>query len=190
MRRQGCSHLSLIRLTARRAPVLPGLQLAACSLQNIGPGGGSSHALVDLGRCFISTRLVVGRPRQPRLAACDVTLRLQLLSRRTCRSGARASRGGVGPTTSSVPPPESLSGNKKKSSDWDWGLSGLLKGFLGNFRVAPPCVSSRKPWRLGRPFAGTCARGLADHLCVTRHRVLEGVDLMRASLSLACDVQH
>lgn len=46
---------------------------------------------VDLGRCFISTRLAVARARlaQPRPAARDVTLRLQLLSRRTCRSGAR-----------------------------------------------------------------------------------------------------
>lgn len=66
-----------------------------------------SQTLVDLGRCFISTRLVVGRPRQPRLAACDVTLRLQLWSRRTYRSGASR---GAWQTTSSVPAPESLTG--------------------------------------------------------------------------------
>lgn len=69
-----------------------------------------------------------------------------------------------------VSAPESLTG--KKSSNWDWVLFGLLKGFLGNFRVAPPGVSSRKPWRLGRPFAGIRARGLADLLSTTRHRVL------------------
>lgn len=83
--------------------------------------------------------------------------------------------------------PESLIG--KIPSNWEWGLFGPLKGFLVNFRGAPHCVSRKKPWHLGRPFAETCARSLAGHLGTRAVSPAGGMDVMRVSLPLGCNVK-